>query len=423
MDEVIRKAKLAQKAGRTLASLEEQDRSRALRQIAADLREHDKQLIEANALDMDGGREAGMSDSLLDRLHLDSSRIHNIAGAVEHVAELPNPLLSAGTEWERPNGLRISEVRVPLGVIGVIYEARPNVTVDITALALKTGNAVVLRGSSSTIHSNKALVKLIRSSLEAAGLPPEAVQLIENTDRQLTDSLFTARGLLDVIIPRGSKKLIDTVVEKSTVPVIETGAGNCHLYIHEDAEPLLARQIAVDAKAQRPSVCNAVETFLLDKSWAEAHFSRFVQDMQLHGVTLYGDERAQQLHAAVIPADETSWSTEFHGLEAAVKITENLQEALDHIDQHSTKHSEAIVAEDGQAVEQFFRFVDASTLYHNASTRFTDGEEFGYGAEVGISTQKLHARGPMGLEALTTVKYLVQGNGQKKGNLPLSQED
>ncbi|PRO66940.1 glutamate-5-semialdehyde dehydrogenase [Alkalicoccus urumqiensis] len=422
MSEVLEKGKKAKLAARRLTSYSEADRQEALHAIAAALLDEKQRILEANEADVSAAVESGMPESLIDRLKLTEERLLHIAEACKAVASLPNPLSSDPRSWERPNGLVISEWKVPLGVVGVIYEARPNVTVDISALALKTGNAVLLRGSSSTIHSNKQIVDVIRKAAAGAGYPEDAVQLIENTDRSLTNELFQARGLVDVLIPRGSKKLIDTVVEKSLVPVIETGAGNCHMYIDAQADVRLARTLAVDAKVQRPSVCNAIENLVIHREWAMSHLSSVINDMELHGVTVTGCETACRMDARIQPASPEDFEQEFNDLKITVKIAEDIYEALDHISTYTTNHSEAIITPDQAHADLFFERIDAAALYHNASTRFTDGEEFGYGAEVGISTQKLHARGPMGLDALTTWKYILQGNGQQKGSLPLSEE-
>ncbi|PTL39549.1 glutamate-5-semialdehyde dehydrogenase [Alkalicoccus saliphilus] len=421
-NEVLSKAQKAKSISSTLAGFTQEDRSALLLTIADKLNENAAYILQENSRDVEQAKKNKVSDALIDRLRLNEERLKAITEAVRDIASLPDPTGEILWEEDRPNGLHIKQVRVPIGVIGVIYEARPNVTVDISSLALKTGNTVLLRGSSSTIHSNKAITSVIQKALETSGFPPESVQLIENTDRTLTKSLFTAREYIDVIIPRGGKALIDTVVRESEVPVIETGAGNCHIYIDESAEEKLARTIAVDAKVQRPSVCNACETFLIHESWAESHLTALTGDLLSHGVTLKGDATSRALDSRIEAAEDADWDTEFLALTAAVKIVSGVQEAVSHIQKHGTKHSEAVLTETPEVVEAFFNQVDASTLYHNASTRFTDGFEFGFGAEVGISTQKLHARGAMGLPALTTTKYLVQGSGQTKGNLPLHEK-
>lgn len=424
MNEVLKKAKKAKEISYRLASFHEKERAQALTAIASSLKENEAEILQANTKDIDAASAKGAAPSFIDRLQLSAARLEDIAAAVRNVAELPDLLGMVKSNYERPNGLHISEKVVPLGVVSVIYEARPNVTVDISSLALKTGNAVLLRGSSSTIFTNKVLVQVMQEALETCGFPREAVQLIEDPDRSLTKTLFTAKSYIDVLIPRGGKSLIDTVVREAEVPVIETGAGNCHIYIDESAEELSARKIIVDAKVQRPSVCNAAETILLHKKWAEKYFPQLLKDLQFHGVTLHGDSEAQKYTAGeMLAADIEDWEKEYLSLDLAVKIVPDINAAIAHIHAYGSKHSEAIISESAQSVEAFFNEVDASTLYHNASTRFTDGFEFGFEAEVGISTQKLHARGPMGLSALTTTKYLVEGNGQTKGQLSLAEQD
>ncbi|SDN33455.1 glutamate-5-semialdehyde dehydrogenase [Alkalicoccus daliensis] len=420
MDEVIQKAKTAKEISYSLSDFDAGDRKKALISIADALRENVEEILAANKKDVKKSREKGVSSALIDRLHLDHSRLEDISQAVINVAELPDHLGEVKQKFTPPNELTIRETIVPLGVVSVIYEARPNVTVDITSLALKTGNAVLLRGSSSTIESNKVLVSIMQTALEKTGFPRNSVQLIESPDRTLTKSLFTAKQYIDVLIPRGGKDLIDTVVREAQIPVIETGAGNCHIYIDEHAAPELARRIIIDAKVQRPSVCNSCETILLHKKWAEANFADLLDDLSFHGVQLHGDSEAAAYSNIIQKADESDWEKEYLSLDLAVKVVASAEEAIEHIQQYSTMHSEAVITEDAKVKDIFFKKVDASTVYHNASTRFTDGFEFGFGAEVGISTQKLHARGPMGLQALTSTKYLVSGTGQTKGNLPLS---
>lgn len=422
MNEVLRKAEIAKNISYQLASYNEEDRKKALLAVSNALMNNKAEILEANQKDVAQAKAKGVTDALIDRLQLSSTRIDSIAEAVKNVSGLTDQLGNVKSSTQRPNGLVIEEKIVPLGVVSVIYEARPNVTVDITSLALKTGNAVLLRGSSSTIASNKVLVQLMQDALADAGFPKEAVQLIESPDRELTKSLFTAKSFIDVLIPRGGKSLIDTVVKEAEVPVIETGAGNCHVYIDESADESLARKIIVDAKVQRPSVCNAAESILLHKNWAEKYLPGLIKDLQYHGVTIHGDQETMQYDEKIQEAEDLDWSTEYLSLDLAVKIVPDTAAAIAHIQTYGSKHSEAIVAESAEEVEKFFNEVDASTLYHNASTRFTDGFEFGFGAEVGISTQKLHVRGPMGLSALTTTKYLVHGKGQTKGNLPLSEK-
>ncbi|WP_444684261.1 glutamate-5-semialdehyde dehydrogenase [Alkalicoccus luteus] len=417
MTEVERKAPAARQASIKLSTTSDQQRQDLLYAIAAVLLEQQEHILHANKLDLAEAEKAGRDAAYLDRLEINDTRLADLADAVTSVAELEDPLGTTLRSWTRPNGLSIREVSVPLGVIAAVFEARPNVTADISALALRTGNAVLLRGSRSAINTNKALTAAIQRGLQNSSLPQEAVQLIESPERSATTELMEASEWIDVLIPRGGKELINKVVRESHVPVIETGAGNCHVYIDKDADAELARKIAVDAKVQRPSVCNAAETLLVEASWAEQHLAELIDSLSSHGVTLRGCETTTSLDQRVYAAQEEDWETEYLNLTAAIKIVQDVHEACAHISKWGTKHSEAIITENPEAKDLFFQTVDASTLYHNASTRFTDGFEFGLGAEVGISTQKLHARGPMGLQALTTVKYLVEGNGQCKGSL------
>ncbi|WP_010677364.1 glutamate-5-semialdehyde dehydrogenase [Bacillus timonensis] len=412
MSELIQKAKKAKAAAASLAKVTTEQKNKALTVISEQLMKEQGFILGENNKDLQAGKENGMSESLLDRLKLNEQRIQDMADALIQLTKLEDPIGQLLEEWERPNGLKIAQVRVPLGVIGMIYEARPNVTVDASSLCLKTGNAVLLRGSSTAIHSNKAIVKVIQHALELTNLPIEAVQLLEDTSRETASEMFKLNEYLDVLIPRGGAKLIQTVVQNSTVPVLETGAGNCHVYIDETADPKMAIEIAINAKIQRPSVCNAIETVLVHKDWASNHLIDLVTALQTKDVQIHGDEAVQQVGMDIIPAKEEDWGTEFLGLEVALKVVENVDEAITHINKYGTKHSEAIISQSVENVEQFFTEVDAAAVYHNASTRFTDGFEFGFGAEIGISTQKLHARGPMGLPALTSTKYTIRGNGQ-----------
>ncbi|MFD1780506.1 glutamate-5-semialdehyde dehydrogenase [Fredinandcohnia salidurans] len=414
MSELILKGKKAKSAASLLAKATTEQKNKALSTISEQLIKEQTFILEENNKDLQTGKENGMSESILDRLKLNEQRIQDMADALVQLTKLEDPIGQLIEEWERPNGLQIAQVRVPLGVIGMIYEARPNVTVDASSLCLKTGNAVLLRGSSTAIHSNKALVKVIQHALELSNLPVEAVQLVEDTSRETASEMFKLNEYLDVLIPRGGAKLIQTVVQNSTVPVLETGAGNCHVYIDETADPKMALEIAINAKTQRPSVCNAIENVLVQKDWASKHIQELITAMQEKDVQIHGDEMVQKVGKEIIPASLEDWGTEFLGLEIAVKVVEGVEEAITHINRYGTKHSEAIISSSVENVEKFFTEVDAAAVYHNASTRFTDGFEFGFGAEIGISTQKLHARGPMGLQALTSTKYTIRGNGQIK---------
>ena len=411
-DELQIKGQKAKQAAAMMGVLPTSPKDGALKAISAGLLHNTPYLLDANRADLDAGRAAGLSESLLDRLMLDEARIRAIADALIDLTRLADPVGQVLEEWERPNGLKLSTVRVPLGVVGIIYEARPNVTVDAAALCLKTGNAVILRGSSSAIRSNMALVSVIREAIATAGLPEDAVQLVEDTSRETASRLFKMNDVLDVLIPRGSANLIRTVVDNATVPVIETGAGNCHVYIDESADKEMAIRIAVNAKTQRPSVCNAAEKILIHQNWP--HTAELVAALQWEGVVVHGDEAVIDLADGVLVASEEDWAMEYLDLEAAIRIVSSTEEAITHINTYGTRHSEAIVTTSLQDANKFQLGVDAAAVYHNASTRFTDGFEFGFGAELGISTQKLHARGPMGLPALTSVKTLISGNGQCK---------
>lgn len=410
MSELIEKAKKLKKAARTLSMLTTQEKNEALAQIADHLLTQQESIISENAKDIQRGKENGLSDSLLDRLQLTKERIEQIVDGVRQLISLDDPIGETIDTWERPNGLKIKTIRVPLGVIGMVYEARPNVTVDAGSLCLKAGNAVLLRGSSSAINSNKALVKVMRDALSNTRIPTEAVQLLEDTSRETATQMFRLNEYLDVLIPRGGAGLIQTVIQNATVPVLETGVGNCHIFIDESAQERMAIDIAINAKLHRPSVCNAAETVLIHENWP--YTDALMNALNEKGVELRGDELLASTYSYVKQATEEDWFTEFLAPILAVKLVKNVKEAIEHIDQYGTKHSEAIISENMNHVNLFFQAIDAAVLYHNASTRFTDGEQFGYGAEIGISTQKLHARGPMGLKAITTTKALVHGTGQ-----------
>ncbi|MFO3788710.1 glutamate-5-semialdehyde dehydrogenase [Bacillus mojavensis] len=412
MSEVSVKAKLAKEAAAEMMMKTTAEKNEALSLIANGLRKELDFLLSENAKDIKNGKANGLTPDVIDRLTLDEKRIRDIADAVELLIDLADPVGESLETIEKENGLFIEKIRVPLGVAGMIYEARPNVTVDAATLCLKTGNAVVLRGSSSAIHSNKALVSVIHRALEKSVLPINAVQLIEDTSRETAKELFTLNDGLDVLIPRGGKKLIDLVVRESTVPVLETGAGNCHIFIDETANPEMAERVVVNAKTQRPSVCNAIESLLIHKAWAEQHGKGLLTQLEKAGVEIRGDEFVCGLHSSSKQASEEDWGTEYLGPVISVKTVESVQEAVQHIQKYGTNHSEAILTENDKHAAYFQTAVDAAAVYHNASTRFTDGFEFGYGAEIGISTQKLHARGPMGLPALTSTKYIIKGTGQ-----------
>ncbi|MDR4936743.1 glutamate-5-semialdehyde dehydrogenase [Rossellomorea marisflavi] len=410
--DVKKQAKLAQDASKKLRMLSTEEKNKVLYKLADHLEEHMEPILEANAKDLEAGKQKGFDEALMDRLSLDEQRIRDFAEGLREVAELEDPTGKTITDWTLENELLVEKVTVPLGVIGMIYEARPNVTVDATGLALKSGNAIVLKGGSNAIQSNKAIVDVMHDALKNSAVPSEAVQFINSTDREATNALFTMKEHIDVLIPRGGGALIQAVVDNATVPVLETGVGNCHIFIDEDADVQKALNIIINAKTDRPAVCNAAETLLIHEKWFKKNHEVLFDTLEQHGVTVHGDEEVLNHKADAIPAGESDWANEYLSLDVAVKVVGNVDAAADHIDRYGTKHSEAIVTENEKTAKRFMMLVDAAALYHNASTRFTDGGALGFGAEIGISTQKLHARGPMGLPALTTIKYLMHGNGQ-----------
>ena len=385
----------------------------ALLAIAKALRENAPAIIEANQTDLQNGKEAGLTDSLLDRLKLDEARIEGMAQGVEQVAALPDPIGKVLDGRTLKNGLKIEKVSVPMGVIGIIYEARPNVTSDAAALCLKAGSAVILRGGKEAIHSNRAIMSVMRTAIAGAGFPEDCIALVQDTSRQSATELMQLTDYLDVLIPRGGAGLIRSVVENAKVPVIETGVGNCHVYVDASADIEMAANIIFNAKTSRPSVCNAIETVLVHKDAAAAALPAIKADLDKKQVEIRGCEKTREiLGDCVIPATEDDYEREFLDYILAVKVVDSLDDALDHIAKYSTGHSESIVTADYSAAEKFTACVDSAAVYVNASTRFTDGGEFGLGAEIGISTQKLHARGPMGLNELTSMKFIIKGNGQ-----------
>lgn len=412
MTEVKTKGQKAKLASFALSGVTTADKNDALEKIADQLLVDKQYLIEENEKDLTAGREKGLSDSVLDRIMLNKKRIEDMAAAIRLLIDLKDPIGETLETINKENGLLIKKNRVPIGVIGMIYEARPNVTVDAATLTLKTGNAVILRGSSSAIFSNKALLGTIHKALEKSAIPVDAVQLIEDTSRETAKELFALNEYLDVLIPRGGKNLIDTVVKESSVPVIETGAGNCHIYIDESAPYEMAESIVINGKTQRPSVCNAIETVLVQKEWFKKNGVTLLKVLHEKDIEVYGDKQVTSAFSEAKPATEEDWYTEYLALTLSMKVVKNVEEAIDHINQYGTKHSEAIITHNKENADLFLTKVDAAAVYHNASTRFTDGFEFGYGAEIGISTQKIHARGPMGLEALTSTKYYIYGEGQ-----------
>jgi glutamate-5-semialdehyde dehydrogenase len=410
--EVLEKGKQARAAALALAQCHAAQKKSALEAMAEALIRGTAQILAANQKDLEAGRARGMASTHIDRLALNEKRIFAMSEGLREVAALPDPIGEIIEGWTRPNGLRIQKVRVPLGVIGIIYEARPNVTADAAGLCLKSGNAVILRGGGEALYSNLAIVEILATAAEAYALPRAAIQLIANTDREVATGMMRANGLIDVLIPRGGAGLIRSVVQNATVPVIETGVGNCHLYIDASAEREMAFGVCVNAKVQRPSVCNAIETLLVHEAWARQNLKELLGRLEQHGVEIRGCERTVSIFPGASAATESDWEEEFLRLVLAVRVVTNFGEALAHIQRYSSRHSEAIVTQDPTAAERFTREVDAAAVYVNASTRFTDGFEFGFGAEIGISTQKLHARGPMGLRELTSIKYVVHGEGQ-----------
>ncbi|MDW6062789.1 glutamate-5-semialdehyde dehydrogenase [Streptomyces sp. FXJ1.4098] len=418
---VLQTAYRARVAATDLAPLPRAAKDDALLAMADALEVRTKEIVEANAVDVARAREAGTSEAIIDRLTLTPERVRAIASDVRDVVALPDPVGEVVRGSTLPNGIDLRQVRVPLGVVGIIYEARPNVTVDAAALCLKSGNAVLLRGSSSAYHSNTALVKVLRDAVGGAGLPADAVQLVPGESRDSVAELMRARGLVDVLIPRGGASLIRTVVEQSTVPVIETGTGNCHVYVDAQADLDMAVEILVNSKAQRPSVCNAAETLLVHQDIAAEFLPRALDALAEAGVTVHGDERvvalAERLEgskATVVPAVVEDWETEYLSYDIAAAVVDSLDAAVAHIRLWSSGHTEAIVTTSQMAARRFTQLVDSTTVAVNASTRFTDGGQFGFGAEIGISTQKLHARGPMGLPELTSTKYIVTGDGHTR---------
>ncbi|MDR1629725.1 MAG: glutamate-5-semialdehyde dehydrogenase [Oscillospiraceae bacterium] len=400
-------------AERVLAGLPSMKKDNALMAVADAIAADRELILYRNKLDVDAGREAGLSAALLDRLLLNPQRFDALVAMFHKLAAMPDPVGRILSGTVRPNGLKISKITVPLGVIAMIYEARPNVTADSAALCLKSGNAVILKGGKEAINSNVALVNAMRKGLQNAGLPQDCVQLvIDDADHTRSNELMRLNEFVDVIIPRGGAALIRAVVENSTVPVIETGVGNCHIYVDKNAQIDMAARIVFNAKTSRPSVCNACETLLLHKDIAGFALLRIKERLDTMNVEMVGDEAVCGILPGVAPATEEDWATEYGDYKISVKIVKTLDEAIAHINKYGTRHSEAIITENYASAEKFIGEVDAAAVYVNASTRFTDGEEFGFGAEIGISTQKLHARGPVGLEELTSVKYVIRGSGQ-----------
>jgi glutamate-5-semialdehyde dehydrogenase len=412
-DKVYDMGKKARAAALALAILSEKKKNEILLAMAGGIRDAAPQILEANGRDIAAGEERGLTSAMLDRLRLDPDRLEAVAAGVEKVATLPDPVGEILSEWDRPNGIQIQQLRVPIGVIGIIYESRPNVTSDAAVLCLKSGNATILRGGSEAIHSNRALADALQAGGERAGLPEGAIQLIPFTDRESVAVMAGMDKYLDLIIPRGGKGLIETVVSLARMPVIKHYDGICHAYIHSEADLEMAVKIVVDSKTQKPSVCNALETLLVDEALAEQFLPMVAAVLRAKDVELRGDEETRKMIEAKA-ATEEDWSTEYLDDILAIKVVPSMQAAIDHINEYSSQHTEVIVTKNREMADTFLSQIDSACVFHNVSTRFSDGEEFGFGAEIGISTDKLHARGPMGLRELTSYQYRVRGEGQVK---------
>lgn len=412
---LIELGKRAKKAESVLMTASTEKKNSALFSIAEALKENAGAILEANAADIENAKKAGMKSALIDRLSLNEKRVFSVASGVKEVALLDDPVGKILSGTVRPNGLVIEKVSVPLGVIAVIFEARPNVTADAAALCLKSGNSVILRGGKEAFHSNKAIADIMRAAVEKAGLPKDCIQLVEDTSRESANELMKMNGYVDVLIPRGGAGLIKACVQNSTVPVIETGTGNCHVYVDEFANLEMARDILYNAKVSRPSVCNACESVLVHKAVAEKFLPMAKAALDKANVIIHADEKTAKIIENTVPATEKDYQKEYLGYEISAKVVESLDEAIEHIAEYGTGHSECIVTENYTNAQKFLSRVDCAAVYVNASTRFTDGNEFGFGAEIGISTQKLHARGPLGLPELVSFKYIIRGNGQIRG--------
>jgi glutamate-5-semialdehyde dehydrogenase len=414
--QVEAQARLAKQASLQLAQLTSTEKNQVLLAIGQQIMQDRAAILAANEEDVTQAKASNLSASYIDRLQLNEQRIAGLVASLHELAALPDPIGEVINSWERPNGLRIEQIRVPLGVIGMVYEARPNVTVDAAAIAIKTGNAIVLRGSRTALRSNLALIHSIHSALDSLKQPADAVQYLAQTEHAAIDILCSLNGVIDLIIPRGGAELINRVVRTSSVPVVETGVGNCHIFIDQSADYGMAASIVLNAKTSRPAVCNAAETLLLHQDWPKEYQAALIGRLHDAGVELRACEQTRERHpelsALLHPAVDSDWDTEYHDLILAVRTVPNVEAAVEHITRHGTGHSEAIITRDDRAAEWFLAHVDAAAVYHNASTRFTDGGEFGFGAEIGISTQKIHARGPMGLHALSSSKFLIRGSGQ-----------
>jgi len=407
-------AEAARDATRALATADNDTRNKALNDAATSIRDRAEELKQENAKDMAFGEEKGLNDAMLDRLALDDTRIKAMATGLETVAALPDPLGKILGEWDRPNGLKISRISVPLGVIGIIYESRPNVTADAGGLCLKSGNAAVLRGGSESLHSSGKIAECLQDGLKSAGLPETAIQLIPTRDRAAVGEMLKAVGLIDIIIPRGGQSLTERVMTESKVPTLAHLIGNCHIYVHRDADVKMARQVTANAKLRRPGICGAAESLLVDRSAAAKILPALVDDLISGGCAIRGDTESQEIDTRIDKATEEDWSAEYLDKIISVKLVDGVEEAIAHINQYGSNHTESIITENDEAAEQFLHGIDSGIVLHNASTQFADGGEFGMGAEIGIATGKLHARGPVGAEQLTSYKYLVRGSGQTR---------
>lgn len=409
---IVEICKKAKAASVELAKLSTEEKNAALCRMANAIEANTGKIIGANQIDVAAAKGKGLKASLLDRLCLDQKKIQTMAKELREVSALADPIGTILASWARPNGLLISQVRVPIGVVGVIYESRPNVTVDSAGICIKSGNAVILRGGSDALNSNVAIGEVLRDALSTTKVPVDAIQVVNSPDRKVAEEMMGMRQYIDVLVPRGGADLIQTVIEKSRIPVIETGTGNCHVYVDEDADLDIATPIVINAKVQRPGVCNAAEKLLVHSKIAKTYLPVIIEELRKNGVEVRGDERTCQIVPDVRAATEQDWQTEYLDLIIGIKVVENLTEAIAHINKYGTKHSDAIITKDFGKATRFLNEIDSAAVYWNASTRFTDGNQFGLGAEIGISTQKLHARGPMGLQHLTTTKYIILGNGQ-----------
>ena len=411
-EDLLKKGTLAKDAAFKLVTTKSEIKNAALEKIADALIKNSAEILAANKTDIENAEKKGTRKAMIDRLTLTDARIADMAEGVRQVAALDDPIGKIIDEWERPNGLKIAKKRVPIGVIGIIYEARPNVTVDAAVLCLKSSNAVILRGGSEAICSNKAIMKIMQDAAYSAGIPEGSMNIVEDTSRATATELMKMNGYIDLLIPRGSAGLIRSVVENATVPVIETGAGNCHIYVDGDCDFDMAIKICENARVSRPSVCNSAETFLIDKKIANEFLPKLAKVLKDDHVEIRGCDECRKICPDINAATPEDWSTEYNDYIVSIKIVDGVKEAIKHINIYNTKHSDAIVTNNSAHAEMFLNEVDAAAVYVNASTRFTDGFEFGFGAEIGISTQKIHARGPMGLEQLTSIKYVIHGNGQ-----------